>query len=189
MRELGNQRWLAVMDLESAWKQIRTHPEDIWMLGWYFEGRYFVDVSASFGLAHVVQNFTIIDECIEFGFLKTIPKELTRRLQHRKFMAYIDDFSVGARNQADCKMLFTIFQQLCESLGLTFNKDKNQEPTQVPTYLGFQYDLRNQTISIPERKIVSFLQETEDIAKDARSIMSDKLERSNGVVAHLSNAF
>ena len=189
MRELGDQGWLAIMDLESAWKQLRTHPEDIWMLGWYFEGRYFVDASASFGLAHIVRNFTIIDECIEFGFLNSIPKELVQKLQHRKFMAYIDDFAVGARSKMDCKILFEALQQLCEKLGLAFNKSKNQEPTQKPTYLGFQYDLQIQSIAIPERKILSFLKETEKIAKGARAITSDKLERLNGVVAHLSDAF
>ena len=86
-------------------------------------------------------------------------------------------------------MLFEILQQLCANLGLTFNNGKNQEPTQTPIYLGFQYDLKNQTIAIPERKILAFLQETEEIAKGTRSIMSDKLERLNGVVAHLSDAF
>ena len=189
MKELGTQGWIAVMDLESAWKQIRTHPEDIWLLGWYFEGRYFVDVSASFGLAHVVRNFTIIDEGIHFGFLKNIPEELKQRLQCRKFMAYVDDFAVGAKSKSDCEKLLHILQQLCGKLGLAFNPDKNQLPTQTPTYLGFIYNLNQQTISIPQRKVDVFIADTDEIAKGARAMMSDKLERLNGVVAHLAEAF
>ena len=74
--------------------------------------------------------FTIIDEGIHFGFLKNVPVELKERVQCRKFMAYVDDFAVRAKSKIDCVELLNILQQLCEKLGLAFNADKNQSPTQ-----------------------------------------------------------
>lgn len=187
--ELGQSGYVAIMDLSNAWKQIRTDPADIWMLGWYFKGRYFVDVAASFGLAHVVRIFTILDECVEYGFRNRIPVGIKQSINHRSIMSYIDDYAVGARSKEHAAVLFKTLQDLCVGLGLQFNPVKNQPPTQTPLYLGFQYNLQHQTVEIPQSKVEDFLQETEQEAKRCRSIMSDKLERIAGVMAHLSEAF
>ena len=187
--DLGRNAWLAVMDLSDAWKQLRTHPLDVRMLGFVWEDTYFVDLSLSFGLATAVRIFCIVDMVLEWCFRNRIPEKLRNKLCHRFILMYIDDYSTGARTLQGCRESFKILQQLVLDLGLQYNPQKNQEPTQTPRILGFCYNMCELTVSIPYEKIQRFLRETDNVVKaSTRAINADKLERLLGVMSHFSDA-
>ena len=123
------------------------------MLCWKFKGKVYMELGAPFGLACIVRVFTVFDRGLEWVVIRDLPPELPAKdLVRQQSLLYIDDITLGAKTEASCRIFLDHYQSTCKKLGLEINCAKTQQPTQRPVVLGFQYDLREQSITIPEEK-------------------------------------
>ena len=150
---LGSKAFVAAIDLTQAWKQLRIAPEDRWMLCWQYNGKFYQEKGLPFGLAIAVRLFTIFNKgyahAVKTSLPATIPED---QLGTPIAIHYIDDITMGARSEVATAALLQHYLRRSEELGLRINAEKTQTPTQTPLILGFDYDLKRQTISIPDEK-------------------------------------
>ena len=130
----------------------------------------------------------IVGNALKHILDETMPTNLKKQLGNRAwFIAYIDDMTIVAPNRSICADLLQHVLHQFELLGLIINTKKTQQPTQTPKILGYLYDIRSCSISIPKDK-------ADDISSTMKSYINLKvvkrfqLETLAGKLAFLAPA-
>ena len=129
--------YLYSADMVRAYRQLPLDPADCFQ----FEGRFFTDVSLSFGLRWAASH------CQEV--ISLITRELGRQGPPQ---LYIDDFGGVTATEAKAAWHFGLLQAL-EKFGFKKAKHKSTPPLKVMVWLSLCFDTTSMTVSIPDDKL------------------------------------
>lgn len=143
IRLLSPGDFLASIDLEDAYLLIPIHLDDRRFLRFRFQNQLFQFTALPFGLASAPYIFTkILRPVMHFlrkkGFLSVV---------------YLDDFLLIAKSYTECADNVSMTIRLLSALGFVVNMNKSiLVPTTSCRFLGFLYDTKSFSISIPPDK-------------------------------------
>ena len=93
---LGRGTLLAKFDVESAYRIIPVHPNDLDLLVMQWQGNYFVDITLPFGLPSVPYVFSSVADLVEWVLKKQYDVSF--------LLHYLDDFhTLGPPNSQTCQ--------------------------------------------------------------------------------------
>ena len=97
---------MAKFDVEAAYRNIAVHPDDRFLLGMKWLGKYFVDLALPFGLRSAPYIFNSVAEMVEWILLN--------RHHLPDLLHYLDDFiTAGPPNSAQCSHNLLTAQSVC----------------------------------------------------------------------------
>ena len=139
----GPGAFIAKSDVQSAFRQIPIHPQDIELLGFKVRNMYLVDLCLPFGLASSPNIFERFARALEW----IVKRETGHSITH-----YLDDFFFCGTNPSGCNADLDAFIGICERLGLPVSMEKTFRPSTCLSYLGLEIDTVSQTVGIPLSK-------------------------------------
>ncbi|XP_054839956.1 uncharacterized protein LOC129332750 [Eublepharis macularius] len=146
VRRCGVGALMAKCDIKSAFRLLPVHPDDVDLLGFSFEGQYYVDRALPMGCSISYAAFERFSSFLEW--------ELQRRFKCRDTCHYLDDFMfIGPAGTAQCASLLAGFVSLAGELGVPLAQEKTEGPSQVMTFLGIELDTVHQSLRLPTDKV------------------------------------
>ena len=139
---IGPEACLYKIDLKRAYRNLRTDPRDFTVLGLYWQGRRYVDVSIPFGIKTGASACQMVTDCITHLMAS----------QTHWTCAYLDDV-IGVATPASASNAFTSLNNLIRTLGLPINQEKVVAPAQEMTCLGININAQSGTLTIPPDKV------------------------------------
>ena len=131
--QYGTGALMAKFDVEATYRNIAVHPDDRFLLGMKWRGKYFVDLTLPFGLRSVPYIFNSVAEMVEWILLNR--HHLSVLLHH------LDDFiTAGPPNSAQCYHNLLTAQSVCQKLGLPLHPGKCVGPATCLVVLGIELD-------------------------------------------------
>ena len=125
---------------------------------------------------------------MRFILEKTLPPSLKEAVKGYDWLVlYIDDITIGARNQKTCLALLEHVLRQFTLLGLTVNTKKTQWPTQFPRILGFDYDIQKCAVAVPKDKALEISSLLNRYIVQG-CVQRMQLERLAGKLAHIAPA-
>lgn len=129
-----------------------VHPNDFWLLGFKFQGNYYIDKAMPMGCSIVCSAFETFSTFLDWA--------LRFRTNSSGVTHYLDDFLLmGKPSTGECASLLEAFSFLAQELGVPLAADKTKGPTMRLTYLGIELDTIAQSSRLPGEKVTA-LKET-----------------------------
>lgn len=147
--EIKRGDWLAKVDLESAYRSVKTHPDDHHMAGlaWTFEdGRqaYFIDRRLMFGARLSATIFNSLTQAV---------CRMMKARGYHHVWAYLDDYLIKEGSQERCEAALNTLMKLLRELGFAISYPKVIAPTHCLTYLGIEIDTCDFVYRLPMEKV------------------------------------
>ena len=143
IRSAGPGATLIKRDLADAYRHIPVHPEDWWLLGFCWQGRYWYDQFLPFGLRTSPIIFDQFSSALEWILRQERSWHLT--------LHYLDDFLGIMPPNGKASAFIRDFDSICADLGFKINQEKNQHGTRV-TFLGIEIDTIAMEARLPQEK-------------------------------------
>ena len=144
---LGPTPFMWKADMARAFRQLRSDVLDIPLLGFEFQGAYYIDACPPFGarLSSLACQRTTNAIVYILG------------LQGIWAVVYLDDFCGAAASYEKALRDYQAFMLLAKRLGVQLAPDKCSPPTQRLEWLGFIIDTVNFTLTIPQAKLAEIV--------------------------------
>lgn len=170
------QNWMFSFDIKSGYHHVDIFPDDWQFLGfsWVFNGalKYFLFSVLPFGLSTGPYIFTKI--------MRPLVKHW--RSKAYKIVVYLDDGLSVCPCFASCEEQALSVQSDLNQSGFVANVEKSiWKPTQCTKWLGFNWDLKTQVLSVPQDKIARLLAKINE-ALALRRISARQLASVTGLV-------
>jgi len=147
---IGNNYFLAKVDLRHAYRSIPVHPANYPALGlkWKFKGdssfSYLVDTRLPFGASSAPGIFHRITQAV---------KRMMARRGHSSLVVYLDDFLVVGESGEACRATYDELCSLLQKLGFQLSLSKLVPPTQKLVFLGIEFDTVTMSLALPSDKL------------------------------------
>lgn len=139
---------LAKCDINSAFCLLLMNPEDFELLGFFFEGGYYVERALAMGCSIFCAAFELFSFFLEWA--------LKRKVRSPPIVHYLDGFFFcGRQGTSQCLRTLQEFQDLAQELGVPLTKEKMEGPVLVLTYLRIEFDTVCQSSRLPEDKLTT----------------------------------
>ena len=158
--------YLGKMDVESAFRIIPICPQDRPLLGFHWEGKFYMDAVLPMGCSSSCQIFETFSTALEW-IAKT-------KLGAAGVVHMIDDFLFMAPSKEKCALDMRKFAEMCEGSGIPLAPDKTVGPDTTLPFLGITLDTVSMEARLPEDKLT-----------DCRSILSEFLSREKVTLKEL----
>ena len=140
--DTGKDARLFKVDLQRAYRNLRTDPRDLSVLGLQWGKYKYVDVSVPFGLKSGASACQSVTDCVT---------HLLATAGHWT-CSYLDDV-IGVAPAKSANNAFLALTNLITSLGLPINLDKVSAPVTRLTCLGIEIDVETGMLHIPTQKL------------------------------------
>lgn len=141
---LGPTAFLAKIDIKHAFRLCPVKPAQWGLLGYCWEGYYFVDTRLPFGSRSSPFLFNCFADLLCWIFLTVLAIPFV--------IHYLDDFFLCGRSAAEVNSYLESIQSMCTKLGVPIAEEKTTGPSQTLTYLGIEIDSQQQIIRLPADK-------------------------------------
>lgn len=138
----GAKIWKA--DLREAFRSVIIGSKQSRLLGFSFEGKYYMERALSFGGRSSPRLFNVFAELLHWLHHRL----LAHQDQYSDTSHYLDDFFGASDHSADAYWPVYLFQLLCEALGFSLSPEKVFWGSTKLTVLGIELDSIAQTASI-----------------------------------------
>lgn len=148
--------FMASLDLEDAYLLVPIHESHRKYLRFVFQGKLYEFIALPFGLSTAPFIFT------------KILKPVAALLRGKGFLSviYLDDFLLIGDSVEECTSNVRKTLQILRSLGFIINRGKSDLiPQQIKRFLGFIFNSRDMSITLPEEKRLINLQRIKDFSK------------------------
>lgn len=177
---LFDKKFFSLRDLKDAFRQIKLCIKDADYMGYSIFGLKFRDRKQPYGIASApanCQNFALaIIDILE----SKIPSSLLNST-----LVHIDDFIMAAKTKTNAELMFKTFDEICNLLNIKISTDKNINCTQKAVVYGFEFDLKNKTVGIPDTKYKEMIDFIDAVIK-YKKISGRALESLCGKIMHWS---
>jgi hypothetical protein len=140
----GQGSYMWSLDLRRAFRQIRLDPLDWPLIGIFWDGNYYTNISVAFGVRHgaaFTQRLSqAVCDILAVENIVTLP--------------YIDDYIGAQPLLQDATASYARTLALFKELGLDLNPDKCVAPTTTITWIGVTFNSNNMTMRIPIQVIL-----------------------------------
>ena len=153
--------YMAKVDLESAYRSVRVHPDDYESTGlkWRFPGesqpQYMFDTRLPFGAKRAPGIFHRITQSV---------KHMMERRGFTSLVVYLDDWLIVVPTKEDCQESMRVLLQLLRSLGFSVSYKKVEPPTTILVFLGIEIDSVEMKLTLPEGKVMKLRELLDDFA-------------------------
>ncbi len=148
--KLGRNSQMAKIDVKSAFRICPVRPEDWHLLGFSFQGLFYVDLCLPFGLRSSVNRFTQL--------ASTILWIMQNNYGIGHSTHYLDDyFLAGPPGTQSCQRSMNETISLFEKLGVPLAPEKIIGPSYTISYLGIEIDSKNMELRLPSDKMSELL--------------------------------
>ena len=147
--ELGRGCFLGKMDIKSAFRIILVRPDQYWLLGVQFNGRYYYDTVLAMGCGSSCRIFE--------DFSRALVWVLKNRLGVVRIVHLIDDFLIIELTYEDCKYSMDVFRAFANKIGLPLAEEKTLGPSNVIVFLGFELSSAEMLTRISRDKIDKYV--------------------------------
>lgn len=148
LRLLLGENWAWTIDFTAGYHHLLLQQEDWAFLGCQFEGKIYVHGGLAFGVSQAPAIFTLIVQLAMFG-LRNDGETLTGMID--------DSLGAAAELQVAAKQMGTQMVILA-ALGWMLSARKClKSPAKIVEYLGFQFNLTDQKVYVPEAKLQRLL--------------------------------
>ena len=145
VRELGPSAFLGKLDLRHAFRICPVRLDQLHLLGYRWNGFFYVDLRLPFGSRSSPCLFNNVAEVLAWALVHVCGIVF--------LLHYLDDFFLCGRSHAECSRFIDIFKSTCARVGIPIAEKKTVGPVQTLTYLGIKIDAKNQVIRLPEDKL------------------------------------
>lgn len=168
LQRLGEGALMAKADIEDAFCLLPVHPEDTRLLGFTFEGEFFIDLCMPMGCSIACAVFETFSRFLEWAV-----KEL---LTSTDVVHYLDDcLFLGRPGSPACRRALLGFQRLANALGVPLAEGKTEGPTTRLTFLGIEIDTTAGMCRLPREKVAAF-EAAIDACQVARKVTLHQLQ-------------
>lgn len=156
---------LAKIDLSSAYRSVKIHPDDEQLTGlsWEFEGSkkvtYMIDTRLPFGARMSPFIFNSLTQAV---------RKIMEREGHM-VVAYLDDFLCIGKDAAQCQKTMIRLWRLLRELGFAINYRKLEGPRKRIIFLGIGMDTANMTLFLAEDKLTALKADLTNIQNRTRA--------------------
>lgn len=167
---------LGIFDWEGAYRQVPTHPSQWKYLAIKdFNNMIYIDLRKAFGG---------VAGCGSFGG----PADGWKELMKKKFelveaFRWVDDNLMIKKSSQPTSMLQIV--QASESLGVKTNVTKYSEFSHEQKFIGFLWNVREKTVSLPVNKLNQRRSEL-DTFMETEKFSKNEVEKFNGKLSHLT---
>lgn len=133
-------------DIKDAFRTIPVAPEDRWMLGFQWQGVYYMENFLPFGLSTAPFIFNLFAEAIHW-MLQSY-SIYWQRSEH-----YLDDFIAVVPLDTNLQAMSNEYIRLTDALGIPRNESKDEAGTKV-TVLGLEVDTDKFVLRVPKDKVL-----------------------------------
>ena len=141
---LGQGTYMGKCDVKEAYRLIPVHTEERQLLGMYWEGRLFVDLTLPFGLRSAPKVFTAVADAFQW---------VVGRRGVDFCFHYVDDFLVLGRTHGECEDALRTIDQAAEELGFSMEPSKREGPSTTLIFLGIEVDSQLMELRLPQDKL------------------------------------
>lgn len=160
-------------DLADAFRHIPIAESDWWLLGFFWDGHYYIDRFLPFGLRTAPFIFDL--------FAKALHWILVAVLFWAIVFHYLDDFFAILPPHGDVARFSKDFDTVCDDCGLKVNHSKDEQGTQVE-FLGIEFDSEKMEVRLPPDKLARARKAVSALL-DRRSIPHNELESTVGLLS------
>lgn len=160
VKKLGKDSLLAKTDIEAAFRLLPVHPESFRLLGFHWQGGYYVDCCLPMGCSVSCSYFEAFS-----SFLEWVVK---REAGWASVIHYLDDFLfMGPKDSRVCSLLLHTMERVAGQFGVPLAPEKTEGPTTVIKFLGIVIDTGMMECRLPEDKV-------RDLADSVRQVRTSK---------------
>lgn len=124
---------MAKVDIESAFRLLPFHPQDFCLLGFQFEGGFYLDQVLPMGLSISCFAFEQFSSMLKWGVCFNSGLDSTAH--------YLNDLLfMSSADSSHCTDLLLVFTALCEELGVPLAHTKTEGPSTRLTFLVIKLD-------------------------------------------------
>ena len=152
---LGQGAYMAKTDIKSAFRIIPVSPADYHLLGFKWQGKYYYDKCLPMGCSSSCAIFESFSTGLEWI--------IQRKLPHVAVIHILDDFLFISPSYQQCLSALTVFQELCQDIGVPLAPEKTVGPARCLEFAGIQLDTRSMQASLPPDKITKFMASINDL--------------------------
>ncbi len=145
LQDLGRHCKLFKIDLRNAFRLLPVRCADFQLLGFMFDGYYFVDKCIPFGCSISCSVFE--------KFATFLEAYIRSKLAGSSLIHYLDDFLGGDRSGTACRDAMSTFQRCLAELNVPIATEKTEGPSEIITFLGLELDSERMIVRIPSDKI------------------------------------
>jgi hypothetical protein len=183
--EAGPGCTIAKPDIVDAYKNVPAKIEDLRYQGFYWLGKYFIELRQMFGAKGAVQNFDILSNTVKT--LALARSHIPSKFVHRQ----LDDVPiVGPKSSGWCEEFLSNYKKICSEINLILAEecksfDKAFGCTTRGKVLGIYFDTTNQTWKLPDDKKIKTISaidailENSEVSSNAVPIRSPELRLFN----------
>ena len=145
VRANGRGSFMGKLDIKHAFRLCPVHPTDWRLLGYRFEGRYYMDIVLPFGLRSSPFIFNKFADAL--AWILTVIYDLTGVIH------YLDDFFNSSATAEECSRAMDIIKAVFSDIGVPLAPNKIVGPSTCITYLGIEIDSINNVCRLPNDKL------------------------------------
>ena len=132
------------MDITSAFRLMIINPGDFDLLGFMFDGNYYIDKCLPMSCAISCSLFEKFSTFLHW--------ELQRRVEIGTIFHYLDDFLfLGSSGSDECVCLMQGFQEICDTIGVPIAQEKTMGLSTKIIFL--EIDTIDMVVRIPQEKV------------------------------------
>lgn len=146
IKHLGRTVYMGKTDILSAFRIIPVHPDDYELLGFHWEGKFYVDRCLAMGCRTSCKIFETLSTCLEWIAL--------HKLHVAGMVHVLDDFLVLGPSRQHTIAHLSAFIDLCHDIGIPLSADKTVFPVQIIEFLGITLDSILMEARLPLDKIL-----------------------------------
>ena len=135
-------------DMKGAYKQFPVCLGDIHLLGFYFEGKYYFDITLPMGLVNSALICQMVSDAVIYIYQK----------EGYSGVNYLDDLG-SAEVENIATQAYQVLAQIMESIGLVEADDKAVPPSQICSFLGILINTIHMRIEIVPERLVEIKEE------------------------------
>ena len=159
------------------------HHSQLFLLGFTFQGKYYINSSLPFGAASSCTIFEKVASALQW----IVTNETTRML----ILHFLDDFPLLGTSSDDMSLFITQFYRIMEQIGMPVVKEKTLGPTDLLEYLGLILNFVSQCLGIPEKKRVKCLTLVQTVItahKEKKRLMVKVIQQTAGSLNFICQA-
>ena len=145
---LGRGCFLVKIDIEAAYKLVPVHPDDWFLLGFTWDGKYYYERVLPFGLRSSSRLWDLYAAALRHFIAVDLDLPFERIVIH-----YVDDFLFVVKIESDAALLLDRAESLCAELGVPLSHHKTTGPTTCLTFLGIELDTIAMEARLPAEKL------------------------------------
>lgn len=168
VRKLGQGSFLVKVDIKSAFRLLRVHPDDFSLLGMFINGSFFIDKALPFGCSISCALFekfaTFLNWCVQ------------QQTNNPHIVHYLDDYCGADKSRQGAQQTLQGILNTFSDLGVPVATEKVEGPSTNLKFLGLVVDTVAMEVRIPQEKLAEIKLAVETVLSHRKKVSLRELQ-------------